>query len=501
MRTDYDDNRQFVGLVVLLIIIKVIGLVVYGPIHAPDTPDFTRFADVILNESSWLHHEDLNQGASPPTSFRAIGYPLVIAFAKSLSTSNWPWIVIGIQLTFSLIATAFVYRLAKMLSGRQWVALFAALCHGVGQNVVLDQTIFTNSLNASLLLIMACHIGISVLSGKQLSVWQSATLGAIVLAAFLIREAGLYLQVFYWPLVFFWSIRSNKSLLRAVYLVAVFAAPTMIGAEAYKSWNEYRSGERYITTPAQVAMFFPALKLKWRGIETISKDPLLSNMEPFEDWRGVSSDAQIIGTRDEYMIRITNHMRQFHGYNHVEVARFLTSYFYRNWIDYPRDMMLVTLSNIKPKQLFLAFRPLETAIQLRLWATAEWPWPQWSDLWDTIMNDGDRRLGLLALIVFTATSRVVSTIILGAFFVGVPILVFREVLARRWNLYDCDPARIWMFLCLILYLGYTFTYALVSLELRYFMPVSPLAMIIGITLLAPYIEKVCQTGITKGLPD
>lgn len=492
MRTISNDSARFLFLLFLLIIVKATGLYIYGPIHAPDTPEYSDFADIILNETAWLHDEGLSDGRHPRTSFRAIGYPLIIALAKVLNATYWPWFIVGLQFSFSLLATVFVYRLAKLMSEKHWVALFAALCHGVGQNVVLDQTIFTNSLNGSLLLILACHMGISILSNRRLSVLEAVALGGVVLICFLIREAGLYLQIFYWPLVFFWSVRTKANIFRGVCFVVIFAIPTFVGAEAYKSWNEYRAGERYITTAARVAMFYPPLHLKWRGIQTISTDPLLVDMEPFADWRNVTTDHDIIRTRDEYMTRISNHLRDTHGFSHLDTARFLTAYFYKNWMDHPLDMLAVTLANIKPKQIFLAFRPLETAIQLRYWATFEWPWPKWGALWDVLSSDDEGRTSLLTLIALGGISRAISAVITLSFLFGVPALIVREARTQRLRVTAYNQRVVLMLLFLCLYLGYTLVYAMVSLELRYLMPVAPLAMITGLVLVSPYIEKMHQ---------
>lgn len=50
-----------------------------------------------------------------------------------------------------------------------------------------------------------------------------------------------------------------------------------------------------------------------------------------------------------------------------------------------------------------------------------------------------------------------------------------------------------MLLYLCLYLGYTIIYGMVNMELRYLMPVAPLAMLTGLTLVSPYIEKMYQS--------
>ncbi len=83
-------------------------------------------------------------------------------------------------------------------------------------------------------------------------------------------------------------------------MVAFFVLPVFAGADLYKSWNEYRTGERFVTTPAQIAMFYPAFELEKREIHTVSRDPLLDDMEPLESW----SDT----TRVDYILRIRDHL-------------------------------------------------------------------------------------------------------------------------------------------------------------------------------------------------
>lgn len=141
--------------------------VVYGPIFAPDGSDHIRYADIIFGSNDWLHHEDLTRGGQPITLFRATGYPAVLALMKFAGGGGWPWLIMVIQFSISLLASFFVFWLTVLLSGRHWLGLCAAFSHGIGQTIVLDQSILTDSLNASLLLIMSCHLGISILSQRQ----------------------------------------------------------------------------------------------------------------------------------------------------------------------------------------------------------------------------------------------------------------------------------------------------------------------------------------------
>lgn len=159
-------HRNLLILLLALIVVKTAFLVILGPVHTPDSRVYSEFAGHMFIDTGWLREVDLNKFWQPLTAFRIIGYPLLIATAKTITPMYWDWLLVLAQFSLSLVATAFVYRLAVRLIGNVKIALFAAAAHGLGQGFVMDQCILTDSLNGSLLVIMASYVGIAVLDKK-----------------------------------------------------------------------------------------------------------------------------------------------------------------------------------------------------------------------------------------------------------------------------------------------------------------------------------------------
>ena len=458
------------GIVFLIILaIKLIGLWAYGPIMTPDSSGYTAYADIILQGREWLTN---GPGRGSVQGFRAIGYPLVLAAMKLFGGAYWMWMTVGLQLAVSLVASVYVFHLAKRLSDHHVIALFAAFCHGVGQTIVLDQCILTDSLNGNLLLILSCHIGLAIVAKRNPSLWEVGALGCLLAAAFLIREAGNYLQYLLWPLIVYWGIVLGAGKVRAVAMLLIFAVPMVGAVQGYKSWNEIRTGERFITTGAQTAMFFPILGLENRGVRILREDELLRELDPIGHWdTNAPMDAVNL---------INKHLYEEHGFSDADAARYAMGFFFRSWVSHPVDMAIVTLSQLRAKQSVMAFMPVESIVQLRFWATGEQPWPAKGTLWKGVREEG--RIDQLALVFGRAVSRGLSMIILLAFLAGVPFYALREVRQHSTDVAAYDVKTSLMFLYWVLYAGYTTVYGLVHLEMRYLMPVEPLSMVAGLVM-------------------
>lgn len=488
MRNGSFENLPLFSVLAMLVVVKAVGLLAFGPVMTPDSYGYADFADIMLNSRDWLFYDNLQVYGYPATSFRSIGYPALIAVLKLVAGEAWSWVIVGLQFALSLVASAYIFRLVKRLSGHSGLALFAAFAHGAGQTFVLDQCILTDSFNASLLLILSCHVGLAVLDRCRPSLLEVGALGCLVLVAFLLREAGSYLQFLYWPLILYWGVCVCGGKLRPVLMVVVFAIPMGVGTQAYKAWNEERTGKRFITTAAQTGMFFPALELEKRGVPVLSRDALLSDMEPLGPWAST--------TPLQNVSRINAHLVGQHGFDAVDVARYGMATFLRYWVDYPLDMVKVTLSHFREKQAFLAFMPIEAGEQLGLWAIGKSPLPKKGELRSAVLEDG--RVDQLALIVGRSVSRLVSALIAAAFLFGVPILFVRQMLQNRAKIREYDVGVTLMMIYWMAYFGYTFAYAMVSLEMRYLMPVEPLSMVIGVVLVFAGVHKFRQRRAVIG---
>src|ERR1700688_2181189 len=111
------------GLVAFAIVVAVkLGvLLAFGPALQNDTLGYTTYGDAIV--SGAFQHVDLATDPMPVTLTRMIGYPAVIAAAKILAESAWPWAVVLLQFALSLLATVMVYRLARAFRLCIWISL------------------------------------------------------------------------------------------------------------------------------------------------------------------------------------------------------------------------------------------------------------------------------------------------------------------------------------------------------------------------------------------
>ncbi len=103
------EKSQTILVFSLLVAVKIVGLAVYGPIFLPDGSNFINFADIILQNDSWLLDIGIEHDLWMATSFPAIGYPLVIMVAKIIAGEGWSWLVVGFQLGLSMVSTLFVF--------------------------------------------------------------------------------------------------------------------------------------------------------------------------------------------------------------------------------------------------------------------------------------------------------------------------------------------------------------------------------------------------------
>jgi len=463
------DQAGLVTLISLIIAFKVAFLALYGPIHMPDSAGYAQFADLIWADRSWIFDVDLDRSDSV---FRIIGYPAFLALMKAMSPGAWDWLAVGMQGGFSLVATVYVYRLANALNVGLLITLCVTFAHGLGQAFMLDQCILSDSLNASFLIILACHVGIAIIDRRRPSLIETAGLGTLMVAAFLMRESGNYFQVLYWPMIGYWALRVMDTKLKSVAMMVAFILPMVLGVEAYQSWNQMRTGERFITTGASTAMFFPSVYLEQRGVSVFAHDPLLKDMKPL---------PQIPSTVRALRTTVIPHLMQEHGFTILDVARHGHAMFRDNWQNHPLEMLALTASHIRRDQAQLSVMPIGTLDRTVLWATAQSAFPAPGKLWGNLVNE--YRVDQVLMVAGRTIERLVSMVLTLAFVVGAPVLFLREGLRERFAIRRYDPTVVLTALYWLLYCGYTFIYAMIHMEVRYLMPVIPLSTIGAISVL------------------
>jgi len=466
------------GFGLAIIALKAVFLWAYGPVISPDSSGYTAFADMILHETAWIHAVDLNDFWYPDTAFRSIGYPAIIAFAKVLSADHFGWIIVLAQMVLSLFTSYILFKLALEMSNRFGLALFVAVAQALGQGFLLDQSVLTDSFNASLILLAILMIGRGIIRREGATVTQMIVPGLLIALAFLIRESGNQLQILYWPFVIWWLVSVKQSWGRRAVLFLCFIAPMVVFTQSYKSWNQYRTGERFITTAGQTTMFFPAVDMQSRGVNAFENDPYLADKPPYHHPMEERTDLQHVGL-------INNHLVKTEGWNALDISRYAFKKFVHYWLDYPLDMAVVTLSNIREKQAFNAFMPFEAMMSIDFWATGTKPFQKKRDLFEKVKEHN--RYDLLAAYMGRHIARVVSIVLTITLLLVVPYFTIKHFIAQKFRVSEIRPDCMLIFMFWLVYLGYTFAFAMVHLEQRYLMPVIPLGTLAAMMILTgPY---------------
>ncbi len=464
----------FMAVFISLILLKLLYLFSYGPILSPDSRDYIKFANLILNENRWVSHLDLNTPFwQPETGFRSIGYPAFLALNQLVFGELFKWSSVGLQIILSIYTSYLIYQLSNRFLENEVLSLFCASAHALSQGLLMDQCILTDSLNASLVLIVLSTISIKIIDRSPPSASTILGLGILILIAFSIREAGNFLQFLLWPIFLYWIIQNIDSWYMRVLLFAIFISPMFLGIYTYKTWNEHRTGERFITTAGQSTMYFPVFKLKKQGIDAFENDPLLLGLPEYT----YPLDEQAMTNSRT----INKHLHTQHNFNAVQISNYAFTTFFRLWKDYPVAMMASTLSEIRGKQFFSSFMPVETWIKTHLWARGNKPFQKRRDMIEKVKTEG--RYELLLAYIARHLERIISILISAAFVIGGPVLFYLTFKKTGYRLQNL-PDNIWLITFYwLLYFGYTFAYAMVHLEQRYLLPVVPFLTISGVLML------------------
>ncbi len=176
----------FFSTVLILLLAKVAMLMVSGPMVMPDTGAYHSFAETILSDRSWITNADLAGGVEPPTAYRMVGYPALIALAIRLAGSGWGWVLASLQIVLSVLATARLFALRRPLGLGPHAMIFAVAAYATTEPLVLDPSLLTDSLNASLIILAVTAMTLAGTSDRHLRPLAALGSGLLLAAAFLL---------------------------------------------------------------------------------------------------------------------------------------------------------------------------------------------------------------------------------------------------------------------------------------------------------------------------
>lgn len=436
---------------VLLLALKLAVLAAFGPAIAPDTRDYVDYADQIL--SAAFRHVDLAQDAIPLTLYRPIGYPAVIAAAKIIAPAHWSWAVVLFQFAVSLVATAMVYRLARVFGLGLWLGLGVAAAYATSLQFVVDQAIVSDSLCATTLTVATCILAEVALRRAPPRALVLLAAGVLIAASFLIRDVIAFIALGLVPLVAASVAGAHGWPRRAVAFVLVFL-PLIGSYLGYAEWNRSRVGAAVVTTVAQWSLLDPLVRASRYDPTLFSGDDPLAQVG-----RRVAKNFTLGESLEANKI-----LHQEYGWNAVRISREVTAAYLRAWVDHPRAMVRHALTFLSESQLHQAVRPTETARDVLLWNTG-------SD--HAFAREAAVRAGnwwMIPAVIAHRLFEAISTLIFAAFVLITPLRLAREGMTGQ----TAASAGLWF-----AYLTCLGLHAAVAVHPRYLLPVLAGSIVVG----------------------
>jgi hypothetical protein len=227
---------------------KLAILSVVGPSIWPDTYTYVSFADAILAHGEAFHRIDWIGGpAAPPLVFRLAGYPIVLAVAKIISPSHYGSITVIFQIFLNILAILLIFRVGECLSFSTTQMIFALGLYALSDSVLLDNSLLSDSIYASLFNIVVFSLLGHVVGGWRLTLLGALGLGLLWGFSTWTRDSGIYFT--FLPVILLTAIAfrtSGDAMHRFSYLFA-FTVVVAAMTGAYTALNKYRTGELFFS--------------------------------------------------------------------------------------------------------------------------------------------------------------------------------------------------------------------------------------------------------------
>lgn len=458
--TSIPSYRPEVVALGLLIAIKLVLLVAFGPTWEPDWGVYNHFADIILAQRDWLTDAGLDQEAAPLTLFRSIGYPLVVALFRGMLGNGAAHLhaIVLTQMALSVGATVLVWQLAHALLHCRVVALLAAAGHATALTMLYDQSLLSDSLYASLFVICWSLPLIAFLHRRPVALGVLAGLGVLYGFSCLQRGTGLvFLPLALAPVVA-WARRGSAGLKRLV-AVSVFLAPIGLIAGGDMAWNHARTGQWVMTTGAQYVLIQPMVKAAGRGHQVFDGDTPIDTLA-----------AKHLKTYEyDEVAPIVDGLFTEYGINAIQSAKLHKQVFVRSWLHHPLAMAENMVNNFNNSIIFQFFDPLDSAFFYTRLVTGERLFPGFGTAWKQVRGGNPL---LLLVIVAVSLFRAVAYLSVATLIVGGLRLAVRAL--RRARLTEAE----WLALGLwALFFGYTLTLCSIHMVGRFLPAALPAGLI------------------------
>jgi hypothetical protein len=434
---------------------------VIPPLMQPDSIGYITFANQFMTGWEWFWERNSTSGED---TYRTIGYPAVIAAGMWIFGDGWEQGVIGFQIVLGLAASILLYRFASLALDRWWLGLLVAVGYTFSLALVYEFHILTDALYGHLIVITIATLGLIAMRPNERA--THILIPAVALGlAFLIRDFTLYMLPVFVVLVFVAVVRRRNSLAAKTAMFVTVLVPVILLSGAYASWNEHRTGERFITTGARTAALLPLVRFAGQGV------PIFDQDTPLDEAARASLSTYFYAD----VLNINRYLEQ-KGLQGLEMSRLARDRFMQTLAEHPlivarhvlRELRFLSLSQklINPLNAYsdiAAFRENRNPEAFR-----------------------DRMLGALASSDLARTAfalaelAVVSMILLiGLTAYIVFPLVYLTMLATRRNIEFVWHVLASTWICFI---GAAVCYGIIRLEARYLIGFAPFMVILPLKM-------------------
>jgi hypothetical protein len=271
-RTEANAAHWLLGTLAVLILVRLVAVSVYPATGFPDRFGYLNYASIIQSGREWLHETEGSDLET--TTFRAVGFPMLLAGLQIVFRDNADLALQVLQTAATVLACAAAFAALARLAGPRGAAA-ATLGFGLSVTLAYELSILPDGLViAAWVSIMSVALG-RKLDGRGLD-WRAACLVALLGCVLTLwRGNGLHLFLLLAPILVMaaWDGR-RPAVARGIVLLILFA-PSFVVHSGVSSWNEYRTGERFFTTGAQIALVQPVFRMARLGATPFEgEDPI-----------------------------------------------------------------------------------------------------------------------------------------------------------------------------------------------------------------------------------
>jgi len=460
--------RGFALFLALLFVVKMAIILILGTVSFEDSGLYVHMGEMILSDPSWLTDGHWGLGLASDRLFRPYGYPLLIAAAKWTGGTHFWSLVALLQVAGSVAALALVGLMAKAFVTRPalWWAV-VGLC-ALSSFQLFDTALLTDSLYASLFIIVMVTLVTATVRGRTLSHGLALMLGIAWALSISLRDVGLYYTIL--PVA--WLIAGTRKGGKILGLGTAFLLPIvgLVGLTLW--WNLYRTGHLFFSLTGTLNWLWPSFNISDQGLGTPfdCADAVCGIVRDHDVGKGMAGVAAVADV-----------LTVDWGLDPIALGKVSFAHFLSVVRTHPFAYLVTIINNMRFDRLAdLAFNPLANLndfIQLGP-VIRQRMLPGTRELFRQI-KQGD--LATIPLFLTVGIPHLLSWLGLALFLAGAPLVALKRLGQERRA-----AAMLGLWITVFIFIG---GYSLVHMETRHALPIVPFILVAAAWVVETRLER------------